>query len=216
MLFRSREDYIRSLPLADQRDPRDQIYPLVNWNVRVIEEDDAFFDSVIPHRHPFYDDVIYGHVRTEFPYSENIYNMEEYNGSIRESTNPCHIDRDFIDNCSACRSSMFNIDIEISNLSNIRVTEAIEIIKDYAPFHAVLHTVNFSGGMSDYVQPPIETISCLIRYLQNDTVVVGQYSFNRAMESDNVVTRSDLAEMNAVVTNLPGTFYNEKDRKSTV
>jgi P2-related tail formation protein len=206
----NREDYIRSLPLADQRDPRDQIYPLVNWNVRVIEEDDAFFDSVIPHRHPFYDDVIYGHVRTEFPYSENIYNMEEYNGSIRESTNPCHIDRDFIDNCSACRSSMFNIDIEISNLSNIRVTEAIEIIKDYAPFHAVLHTVNFSGGMSDYVQPPIETISCLIRYLQNDTVVVGQYSFNRAMESDNVVTRSDLAEMNAVVTNLPGTFYNEK------
>jgi len=182
----------------------------MNWNVRVIEEDDAFFDSVIPYRHPFSDDVIYGYVRTEFPYSENIYNMEEYNGSTRESTNPCHIDRDFVDDCSACRSSMFNIDIEISNLSNLRVTEAIEIIKEYTPFHAVLHTVNFSGGMSDYVQPPVETITCLIRYLQNDTVVVGQYSFNRAMEADNVVTRSDLADMNAVVTNLPGTFYNEK------
>ena len=63
--------------------------------------------------------------------------MEEYNGSIRESTNPCHIDRDFIDNCSACRSSMFNIDIEISNLSNLRVIEAIEIIKENVPFHAI-------------------------------------------------------------------------------
>ena len=86
---------------------------MVNWNVRVIEEDDAFFDSVIPHRHPFYDDVIYGHVRTEFPYSENIYNMEEYNGSIRNSKSPCDIGRTFIDPCFSCVSSSYIVDVEI-------------------------------------------------------------------------------------------------------
>ena len=206
----NREDYIRSLPLADQRDPRNQIYPLINWNVRVIEEDDEYFDSIIYHRHPFCDNVVFGHVRTEFPYSENIFNMEEYNGSIRESTNPCHIDRDFIDNCSACRSSMFNIDIEISNLSNLRVIEAIEIIKENVPFHAILHTVNFSGGISDYIQPVIEDIGCLVRYLAGDSVVIGQYSFNRVMEENNTVTRSQLADMTAVITNSPGTFYNNE------
>lgn len=74
------ENYIRSLPLMDQRDERDQIYPLKNWNVRVIPQNDVMFDLVIPSRHPYHESIVYGKVRTEFPYSENIYNMEEYNG----------------------------------------------------------------------------------------------------------------------------------------
>jgi hypothetical protein len=206
----NREDYIRSLALADQRDPRDIIYPKKNWNVRVIEEDDAMFDVVIPNRHPFYENINYGKVRTEFPYSENIYNMEEYNGSIRDSKNPCDIDRDFIDNCSACRGSYYNIDVEISNLSDLRITETQEIITDNLPFHSTLHTMNFSGGMMDFVNPPVETIDCLIRFLKDDSVVIGQYTFNRAMVPDEQVTREDLAERVEVITNLSGTFYNDK------
>jgi hypothetical protein len=93
------EDYIRTLPLMDNRDERDQEYPPKNWNVRVIEEDDPMFGVIIPVRHPLADPVIWGRVRTEFPYSENAYNMDEYNGSKRESLDPCDIDKNFVDSC---------------------------------------------------------------------------------------------------------------------
>ena len=82
----SKEDYIRNLQLSDQRDERDQDYPLKNWNVRVIEEDDSEFDTIINEKHPYHDYLIFGKVRTEFPYSENIYNMEEYNACVVGST----------------------------------------------------------------------------------------------------------------------------------
>ena len=105
------EDYIQTLPLADIRDEEDQIYPPKNWNVRLLEEDDIMFDVIIPVRHPFHENLIFGQVRTEFPYSENIYNMETYNGSSRDSYDPCFIDRKFRDPCGNCLSSKFSIDI---------------------------------------------------------------------------------------------------------
>lgn len=82
----SKEDFIRSLPLADQRDDRDDIIPRKNWNVRVIEEDNEMLDVICSKRNPFRDPLVYGHIRTEFPYSENIYNMEEYNGCVVGNT----------------------------------------------------------------------------------------------------------------------------------
>lgn len=90
------ESYIRSLDLIDQRDllrpqyPQDNwnqpLYPPKNWNTKCLEEDDPLFDLLIPVRHPLKDPVIWGKVRTEFPYSENAYNMEEYNGCCIGST----------------------------------------------------------------------------------------------------------------------------------
>ena len=63
----SLEDFIRSLPLADQRDERDQEYPLKNWNVRLIEEDDPLFPVAIPTRHPFAADVVWGKNQNRIP-----------------------------------------------------------------------------------------------------------------------------------------------------
>ena len=74
------EDFIRSLPLADTRDETTFIYPLKNWNVRLIEEDDPMFSIIIPARHPYRLPVIWGKVRTEFAYSEKVYNQDEYDG----------------------------------------------------------------------------------------------------------------------------------------
>jgi hypothetical protein len=119
----SLEDYLRLLPSIDQRDERSQNYPLKNWNTRGIEDDDVLFDLIVPSRHPFHDFLVYGKIRTEFPYSENIYNMEEYNGSIRNSKNPCDIDKNFVDPCSYCMSSSYNIDVEIENITNERNEE---------------------------------------------------------------------------------------------
>jgi len=82
----SLEDYIQTLPLMDDRDEREQEYPPKNWNVRLVEEDDDLFDILVPVRHPISDPIIWGRVRTEFPYSENAYNMEEYNGCCVGST----------------------------------------------------------------------------------------------------------------------------------
>lgn len=208
------ENYIRTLPLADQRDERAQILPYKNWNVRIMEEDDPMFGVIIPNRHPFHEDVIFGKIRTEFPYSENAYMMDEYNGSLRDSYLPCDIDKDFLDPCSQCQGSKFSIDLEIQNLSNDRLLEAQDIIKEFVPFHAVLHAINFSGGVDEFIQPPVETIECLLQYTGQEEVVAGgaQYVFGRAMfQGLDVaqVKRNVLAHSTLVVNNGSGTAYND-------
>lgn len=207
------EDYIRTLDLMDQRDWRDQDYPYKNWNIRLIEEDDTLFDTIIPTKHPFQDAVTFGKVRTEFPYSENIYNMEEYNGSLRDSIDPCDIDKNFIETCKACQSSKYNVDLEIENLSDGRITEAISILEEFTPFHAVLHSTSISGGINEFVPSPIETIESLITIRFEQLVVSGnaQNIFNRTMEeglTNKQITRNMLAESELVVSDT-ATIYSE-------
>ena len=208
------ENYIRSLPLMDQRDERGQIYPLKNWNVRLIQENDSMFDIVVPTRHPFCDPVIFGQVRTEFPYSENIFNMDEYNGSIRDSTSPCDIDRNFIDSCSACLGSNYNIDLEIENLCDDRIAEAKEVLTEYMPFHAVLNSFNFIGSIHEFVEPPVEEIDCLVSICGNEYVVAGEAQtwFNRIMKlvETNGIKRGELATQTLALSATSGTAYNDE------
>jgi len=208
------EDYIRSLPLADLRDERDQCYPPKNWNVRVIEEDDPMFDLVIPIRHPLHDLLIFGMIRTEFPYSENVYNMEEYNGSTRESTNPCHIDKAFIDPCTNCLGSNYSVDIEVEGLADDRIVEAQNTLRDFVPFQAILHSINFTGAINEFVKPPVEEINVLIHMRGEEIVLAGegQYIFNRVVPNETtlaILKRTMLADMESKVTSASGTAYND-------
>lgn len=157
------QKYIDDLPLADQRDEVECGYPLKNWNVKLIEEDDPLFDIIISERHPFQNPVVFGKVRTSFLYSENVYNMETYNGSLRDSLSPCEMDRDFIDHCSFGQSSKFNVYIEIEKLSDDRILEAKQIIKEYSPFHAILHKMNISGKITEFILSPVERIESDIK-----------------------------------------------------
>lgn len=207
------ENYIRSLPTADQRDERDQDYPLKNWNVKVIEEDDPLFGVIITDRHPFQDDLVFGQVRTEFAYSENAYNKDEFNGSIRNSKLPCDIDKNFIDPCSSCLGSKFNIDLEIENLSDDRILEARDVIREFVPFNAVLHTMNFTGGINEFIQPPVEEYEILINIRGEEFVIAGegQMWFNRAMKKGTTtakITRSGVTDSTLVVSDT-GTVYND-------
>lgn len=202
------EDYIRSLPTADQRDERDQDYPLKNWNVKVISQDDPLFDNLIQN-HPYQEAVIFGQIRTEFPYSENIYNMEEYNGSIRNSENPCDIDKNFLDECNNCLSSSYNLDVEIEELTNDRIIEVRQILKENMPFHAVLHTMNILGGINEFVESPEETVEIYIKNSFNENVIsgAGQMYFNRNMKQIEIL-RDMLADSDTVNTGT-GTAYND-------
>ena len=207
------ENYIRTLQLSDQRDERNQEYPLKNWNVRLIEENDPLFDLVIPTKNIFHDPVVFGKVRTEFPYSENIYNMEEYNGSIRNSTNPCDIDKDFIDPCFSSLSSKYNIDIEIEGLGDDRIIEAYDVLKESLPFHAVLNVMNIYGGFTELVEPPEENIEMLVSMSNEDFVISGQAQlyFNRAMKRGTTtakILRDELASATTVYSGS-GTAYND-------
>ena len=210
----STETYLRSLPLMDLRDEKDQIYPLKNWNTRVISEKDPMFQLIIPSRHPYFDFITYGKIRTEFAYSENIYNMEEYNGSIRNSKVPCDIDRDFIDPCSYCISSNYNVDLEIENLSDDRIIEAKEVLLEYTPFHAVLHSFNFIGNFNEFIESPREELEILLTYKHNDFVIAGenQMYFNRNMMKFETqgLNRQDLANQNQVLGLTPSIAYNDK------
>lgn len=207
------ENYVRDLPLMDQRDERDQSYPPKNWNTRLIEEDDPLFDVLVPIKHPLADPLVWGQIRTEFPYSENVYNMEEYNGSIRDSLNPCDIAKDFIDPCSNCQSSSFNIDIEIEELSDDRILEAQDIIDEFVPAHAMIHSINFTGAIHEFIRPPIEEIGSLVSMRGEEITLAGegQYIFNRAIPIEDalaIAKRDMLANMTARTGLVTGTASN--------
>ncbi len=196
-------NYIQTLPLADTRDDRNFDYPPKDWNTRLIADDDVLFDVVVPVRNPFVPELNFGKVRTQFPYSENVYNMEEYNGSLRDSKFPCDIDKSFIDPCRSAISAYYMLDVDIADLSNTRLTECQEIVADYTPFHATLHTLNFTGSFEDFVLPPIENVEVLVKYNGSDVTIVGmaQTVFNRAMQYGlqvNAVYRDSLANMTLI------------------
>lgn len=207
------EDYIQLLPLGDLRDEAEQNYPLKNWNVRLIDEEDPLFDILIPKKHPFHDPIIFGYVRTEFPYGENIYNMDEYNGSTRPSHDACNIDKYFVDPCGSCLSSKYSIDVGVENISNDRMVESQDILEEYMPFHAQLHTINFTGDIVEFVTPPVEDIDLLITMDRTENHLSGQANpfFNRVMEgglSNWIIDREDLADKTTVLSGKLGTGYN--------
>lgn len=212
------EDYIRDLDLMDQRDVDDQESPPINWNTRVIEEDDPLFDLVIPSRHPYFDLTIWGKIRTEFPFSENIYNMDEWNGSKRDSTDPCDIDKEFVDNiCQFCRSSKISVDVEIQELTNDRLVEALDIIDEYTPFHTVLHRLNFSGGVEDVITSPEEEVEIAIWFNKVDTMLAGhsQTIFARATDqpalAEQIVLRDLALASSTEVASTSGETANNTD-----
>lgn len=207
------ENYVRNLPLADQRDEDEQAYPPKNWNVRIISEEDPMFDVLVPVRHPFNEWVVFGQVRNEFAYSENIYNMDEYNSSVRPSIDPCMIDKSFIDPCGACLSSLYSVDIGVQELSNDRMVESLDILREYTPFHARLHSINFTGEINEFVPPPVEGIEFLVTLDHVQHVIAGEANpfFNRVMPDglgNWAVTRNQLADKNTVLSGQTGTAYN--------
>lgn len=210
------EDYIRLLPLMDQRDEADQEYPPKNWNVRLIEEDDPLFDILIPVKHPWHEFLVFGKIRTEFPYSENIYNMEEYNGSTRDSYDVCAMDKDFIDPCGACISSVMSFDVEVEELSDNRISEAAEILNEFLPFHAQIFSVNYLGSVEEFVQSPVETIQAIIHIDTSEYVISGNANtiFTRTMTHDNVPelipNLGQISEQTTVSSGKFGTGYNHQ------
>ena len=211
----SLENYIRALPLMDQRDENDQEYPPKNWNVRLISEDDPLFPVLIPVKHPFADPLQFGWIRTEFAYSENIYNAEEYNGSTRPSFDPCRIDKSFIDPCGACLSSSYSVDIGVEELCNDRMFEAQDILREFMPFHAQVFSLNFTGEVNEFVPSPVEQIESLITIDYSQHILSGNSNpfFNRHMEgglSNWVVTRDNLTEQITVSAGNIGVAFNDK------
>jgi hypothetical protein len=212
------DEYIKNLPLSDVRNEKELVdgssvlvLPLKNWNVRLISENDPMINLVISTRHPFVKNLVFGKIRTEFPYSENVYNMDEYNGSSRDSNNPCDIDKDFIDPCSYCRSSSFDIDVEVEKLSNDSVEEIKSILSENTPFHSYLRNINVYGGQNEFMAPPIENYDVIISHRTYENVISGaaQQWFYRNKLTKERKLRSEMAEFETVYTGSL-TFKNEK------
>jgi hypothetical protein len=208
------EEYVRALPLMDQRSEDMQEFPPKNWNVRLIAKSDPLFDVLIPVREPFQDFLTFGYVRNEFAYSENIYNMDEYNSSTRPSHNPCDIGKEFIDPCGACISSSYSVDVDIQELSNDRLLEAQEILRECVPFHARLHSIAFSGQVQEFIPAPVEVIDFLVTINKSHFIISGGANpfFHRVMEgglNNWIVTRDDLTADNTVVNGATGIAYND-------
>jgi len=171
------------LPLQDSRDyfTITPDMPPKNWNMRLILQKDPLFSVFVPVRNPFYNPIVFGQVRTEFPYSENVYNMDEYNGSLRDSNDPIDMSPSYLETCSGGISAYYGLTLEILDLSDFRISECIGIINDYTPFNSVLRTLNVVGAFQDFILPPVEKIEWLISTTFNEYFIAGdaQFAFNR-------------------------------------
>ena len=176
-------NFIKTLPLADQRDDRYFDFPRKDWNTKLISEFDAMFGIVVTQKNPIVGPTDFGKIRTIFPYSENVYNMDEYNGSLRDSQDPCDIDKNFIEPCRNSISSFFDIVVEIENYSNFRITEYYDILNEYIPIHANLNDHWISASMEDFNIPPEEVIETFIIFNGNEITVAGnaQVMLNRSV-----------------------------------
>jgi len=215
------------LILQDDRNELEVTYPPKNFNTRLITEDDTLFNIFIPVANPFQNPVIFGKVRTVFPYSENIYNMDEYNGSLRDSTDPLDMDKSYVDNCSGYISSHFGLDVEIEDLSTFREAECREVISDYTPYHAYLRTLSFANVTEEYIVPPVESIECIINIDYADLFIAGSgqnvftrdiltipSNFNFSTRSpepviDYNIFRDDLASYVGIEDSGTTDFYND-------
>lgn len=209
------EDYIRALPLADKRDETVVTNPQKNWNVRLLAQDDVMFDVIISQLHPFHYPAVWGKIRTEFAYSENIYNMEEWNGSFRDSDNPCDIDKSFIDACSDCIGSVIAVDVEIENLTDDRIAEVLEVINENKPFHAQIDSINYSGSIDEFVLTPIEDLEILIFWSMNENIFIGQGDWTRNIpilntEEIGQLKRDMLSTTSTAVSSTAGTAFNNE------
>lgn len=207
------ENYIRTLPLADKRDELSVSNPMKNWNVRLIADDDTLFSTIVANNHPFAHPTVWGKVRTEFAYSENVYNMEEYNGSLRDSNNPCDIDGSFADSCSSCLGSVIAVDVEIEDLSNDRIVEASEIIRDNVPFHAQVDSINYSGAVNEYVISAAEDVEILLFFSMTENILGGQNDFTRAIpngsDTSAMLKRKMLSTSSTAVSTTDTAFNDE-------
>jgi len=174
--------YTLSLPISDTRSSIDQEFPPIDWNTRVIEENDAMFDIIINEKHPFFDYFPFGKIRTKFPYSENAYNMEEYNGSLRDSFNACDIDKYFTEPCYHCLSSKYNIEVEIEELSDDKIIEFTKILEENVPFHLLPHTIRLHSSFQDFINVQDKSLDYIFKYNIKDTLLISsQYKFMRSI-----------------------------------
>jgi len=131
--------------------------------------------------------------------------------SIRDSKNPCDIDKDFLDTCTSCRSSNFDVDLEIQNLCDDRILEAKEILAENTPFHSMLRTINYLGGNNEYFITPLESYEILMTFKYSENNVSGglQRWFHRSRLSNDSVSRSELSEK-SFLFNADISLYNDK------
>jgi hypothetical protein len=206
--------YFQTLDYQDTRDVQFCDLPPKNWNIRLIDEKDPYFPFLVPVRNPFADPPVFGQIRTVFPYSENIYNMDEYNGSLRDSNNPKDIDNKYMEPCSGGISAHFCLDITIENLGDFSLQECQDIINAYTPFHSVFCHIIFSGSFSDYVLPPDENLDILINYVYDDFMLAGsaQQVFTRGSSHylvNEFVNRNQLTESLGNVATGTLNIYND-------
>lgn len=196
-----KEDYILSLPLMDNRHPYDDSYmdgkliPLVNYNIHLMPDIDSMIiadkysegieinntyniTDICQQRNPLYDPVIYGHIRTKFPWSENVYNMDEYDGSTRPSYLPEDVDDNFLDDCSCGWSSHFSIGLNLYDLSDKTIEQATNLINQFKPMHSIIHNFDYGGKFTEYCNVFDGDIVFSVKNKVQDIVTIGFYPKN--------------------------------------
>jgi hypothetical protein len=216
-----KDNFVLSLPLADQRSVYDDIYPdqrllpPVNFNVRLMPDSNCFVKSqedfcglecletadrslrtfdicdICTKRNPLEEPIIYGFIRTKFPWSENVYNMDEYDGSTRPSYVPCDIDENFLDKCGCCWSSFFSISVAVKNMSDRTISAVNEAIEEFKPFHSRLHTLSLVGKIEEHIHVDDNQADFEIRFRNEEHLELGYYPFNKRRNVSRQPLRSE-------------------------
>lgn len=180
------EQIINGLPVFDQRDPGSYELrvadgnPPVDFDGRLIEDDDDDLPVICATLNPAAEPVIFGHVRTDAKWSTKVFNEETYDGSTKPSSMPCDIDPDFVETCDCSWSNYFSVAVSIGMLSDEKLTLCQEIIDRFKPIHALLHDLSAVGEISDVVMGAHDAPTMEMRIDIDDVVFDSSAYFDRS------------------------------------
>ena len=205
---------ISQLPLSDKRSYSTGQLPPKDWNTRLISKKHPHFLSIVDELHPYHPDVVFGQIRSQFPYGEKAYNMDAYDGSLFDTTIPCQMENTFQEPCGRCLSSWVNFSVMVEDLSQEKIDEFFEICESLLPAHIRVHQVSFGGAFNSFQMAPVDELFITAQHsIKSETLSDSAKTiFNRYMSlsggNSPRVRRDDISQPFQSKAIKKGKLYN--------
>jgi len=145
--------------------------PKVDHETRLIDLRDENLKVICGDHQPFPSNVVFGQARTEVPFGRTVFNTDEFDGSVRPSSDPCDIDESFIEPCSCSPASHIGFVVTVPIAGSVTINELKEVITEMLPADAVQRFMGFRSTNQDLVPRPKESVTYWVRKAFRDTVL---------------------------------------------
>lgn len=145
--------------------------PPIDNNTRLLDKTDPMLSIACADLNPFPGTVTFGKIRTRVPYGRTIFNIDEFDGSVRDSYDPCDIDSSFTEPCGCCPASVVGYMVTVPLHLGLTPDAVRALIAEMLPAHAIVRFSGLRFESQDLVRRPVDTYEISINQKVSDAVV---------------------------------------------